>query len=312
MPIHDLGYRAWEGSPRGAATRWAVIAQTGIRLAWKSHWLRRMMFLSWLPAAALGLFIFMFERSNEEPRLRIALRQAADNMPISNEFLQQAVQNPDEGRREAWAWALLTLFRYPQGFLMLLMVGLLAPPLISQDMQSRAFLLYFSRPIERADYLIGKSIVMWFYLAMITTLPALALYVLGVSLSPDLSVVAETWDLPLRILASSIWLLVPTTALALCFSSLTSESRYAAFAWVALWVLGWVSYMTLSALGGGFLIDSQWSLLSVYHTLGRVQTWIFGLERDFNEVAASIMLLIIVTGGSLTLLFLRISSPMRV
>ena len=76
-----------------------------------------------------------------------------------------------------------------------------------------------------------------------------------------------------------------------------------------MWVLGWVAYTTLASVGA---INSQWSLLSLYHTLGRVQTWIFRLERDFSEVFASIMMLIIITGGSLTLLFQRISSPLRV
>ena len=42
MPLHDVGYRPWTGTPRsrGAA---AVIAGTGIRLAFKSRWLRRVL-----------------------------------------------------------------------------------------------------------------------------------------------------------------------------------------------------------------------------------------------------------------------------
>ncbi|MBP86755.1 MAG: hypothetical protein CMJ64_08570 [Planctomycetaceae bacterium] len=311
MPIHDLGYRAWEGKPASHVMRWAVIANTGIRLAWKSYWLRRLMFISWIPVVGMGIFLFIFENSLDHPTERAMLVRFVERNPFIPPL--NLGTSPDEGeaRREAWSSAMLLLFRYPQLVAMLFVVGLIAPTLISGDMQSRAFLLYFSRPIERTDYLIGKSAIVWFYLAMITTLPALALYVLGASLSPDLSVVAYTWDIPLRILGASIWLMLPTTAVALCFSSMTMESRYAAVGWVAIWVLGWVAYGILAPLSGSAL-DSQWSLLSFHHTLGRVQAWIFGVERNFGDVLPSIVMLILVTGGATTLLLQRISSPMRI
>ncbi len=64
------------------------------------------------------------------------------------------------------------------------------------------------------------------------------MYLLGLLLSPDWAAFTSTWDLPLRILGASIVLVVPTTALALAFSSMTQESRYASFGWIATWVFG--------------------------------------------------------------------------
>ena len=80
---------------------------------------------------------------------------------------------------------------------------------------------------------------------MISTVPALGLYLLGVLLSPNLNVVWETWDLPFRILAASAVLVVPTGSLALCLSSMTQETRYAGFAWFAVWILGWFTYVVM-------------------------------------------------------------------
>ena len=156
-----------------------------------------------------------------------------------------ATPEPAQERHQVWSWLLATFFRYPQAVLLVLVVGLIAPPLVAQDVRSRAFLLYFSRPLSRLEYIAGKAATVSGYVLMITTLPALFLYVLGLLLSPGLNVVLHTWDLPLRILASSVVLLLPTVSLALAFSSLTSESRYAGFAWFAVWVLGWVAYMLL-------------------------------------------------------------------
>ena len=319
VPIHDLGYRKWDGTPSPHVMRWAVIAHTGIKLAWRSHWLRRMALLAWIPVVGMGMALFFHETVFTEPEQRAGMLRLLRRSPLGRDLDISPLASAAESRHAIWSWAMLTLFRNPQLVAMLFVVGLIAPTLISRDMQSRAFLLYFSRPIERADYLIGKSAVVWFYLGIITTLPALALYALAVSLSPDLSVIAYTWDLPLRILGASLWLILPTTAVALCFSSMTTESRYAAFAWVAVWVLGWVAYGVLSPRGAGSLtgapigqLESQWSLLSLYHTLGRVQSWIFGVETDFSSVMPSILMLIIVTGGATTLLIQRISSPLRV
>ena len=57
--------------------------------------------------------------------------------------------------------------------------------------------------------------------------------------------------------------------------------------------------------------ESAWTHLSLYHTLGRVQRWVFGFA-DWKDVWVSVVILIGVTVASLTILFHRISAPMRV
>jgi hypothetical protein len=150
---------------------------------------------------------------------------------------------------------------------------------------------------------------------MITTLPAFVLYIAGVMLSPSLSVVLETWDLPLRILVASIVLSLPTASMALMFSSMTTESRYAAFAWFAVWILGNVAFSTVMAFAVAAqrdVVEPGWrTMLSPYHTLGVVQAWIFDLEPPGAAVAPSMVALVAITIGSLILLFHRVSLPIR-
>jgi ABC-type transport system involved in multi-copper enzyme maturation permease subunit len=313
VPIHDLGYRAWQGRLMPEASRFWVIAQTGIRLAGKNRWLRRLLLLAWVPALYLGVAVFLFEQAlANQSYMQVAL-EFVGPFP-GTEVVREALQagDPAVARHTAWTWLLLMFFRYPQGLLMALVVGLIAPPLVAKDVQSRAFLLYFSRPLTRVEYILGKLVVVWAYVMMITTLPALALYVVGVLLSPpDAAVIASTWDLPLRILGASVVLMIPTAALALAFSSLTSRTFYAGFAWFAVWLLGLVAYITLkySAL---LPISEHWVLLSLYHTLGRVQDWVFGLQTSLWAVWPSAMLLAGIAVVSLAVLFRRVSSPMRI
>ncbi len=321
MAVHNLGYRPWSGRRAPHWTRWAVITLTGVRRAWQSRWLRRMLFLAWLPAVWFGVGFFLWEQSLLYPEWRRELTPFIRSMPpnAAVEVLLEGFEQEDPGkaRHAVWAWLLQSFFRYPQGVIMVLVVGLIAPALISQDVRSRAFLLYFSRPLTRGEYVLGKAGTIWVYLLIISTLPALCLYGLGVLLSPHLNVVESTWDLPLRILAASAVLMIPTAALALCFSSLTQESRYAGFAWFALWILGWFTYgvlTTAEAFGQPEALTaatSGWSYLSLYHTLGRVQSWVFGFS-EFREAAGSMVLLAVLTVVSLLVLLRRIAAPMRV
>jgi ABC-2 type transport system permease protein len=328
VPIHSPGYRPWEGQRVAAAMRTGVIASTGVRRTSKSKWLRRMLFVSVLPTLFLSVPLFLFEQAARDPdSTGGAVANVLEDLPSGSPLAKAAAINlanasPEQVefvRHQVWSFLLLTLFRYPQAVMMVLIIGIAAPPLISHDIRSRAFLIYFSKPITRWEYILGKMGTVAFFLAMITTLPALILYFAGVVLSPDLSVLFLTWDLPLRIALASIVLIVPTTSVALMFSSLTTESRYAGFGWFAIWILGSVSYSVLMAFaiatkGGRFdpNTDVGWqTLLSPYHTLGVVQSWIFDMHGKNAPIVLSIVLLVFVTVGSLAIVYRRVSLPMR-
>ena len=326
--VNHLGYRGWNGKLEPGWMRWAVIAAVGVRRSWTSSWLKRMMFLAWLPAVWFAVGFFFWEQAALYPEWRQGMFQFMRGLPPSPAFdqIRDSIQSGDleSSRHTVWAWLLQSFFRYPQGVVMVMVVGMVAPPLISQDIRSRAFLIYFSRPLIRGEYVLGKLASLWVFLSIISTIPALVLYVLGVFLSPNLGVLAATWDLPLRIIGASVVLMLPTSVLALCFSSLTQETRYAGFAWFIVWILGWFTYVAATASqamnAGPFrspeeqvalMEESAWTHLSLYHTLGRVQSWVFGFSK-LEDVVASIAILGAITFISLAIMFRRISAPMRV
>ncbi len=249
MPVHDLGYRAWSGPRMTRLMRPLSVAKGGISLVWRRRWLRMMIIFSWLPILIFGFAIFMFEYAATDPTMKQGVSQALAWQFHRPDLAIAINDNHASTRHDVWAMLILTFFRVPQLLAMVVLVGLIAPMLISYDLRSKAYLMYFSRPLTPTQYIVGKSAVLWFFLSTITAVPALMLYVTGVFLSPDLSVVQDTWDIPLRILGATIVLVVPTTALALCYSSFTSESRYATFSWFATWAMGFVSYGLLTYSG---------------------------------------------------------------
>ncbi len=371
MPIHDVGYRPWNYQKSPVWTRWLIIAQSGIRLTFKSKWIRRVMLFAWLPVLFWASAFFGVEQmlgqnglgasaSNEiltpaeedlilqaivsgnidelKPTLQAAaarklmtqglvdnVREEFENVPFVDDLLNKIETGDAVSIRHAiWSWMLLTFFRYPQGFLILFLVGFIAPSLISRDIRSRAFLLYFSKPIGPLEYVLGKSAILATFIIAVTSLPALVLYLFAVMLSPDLSVVFSTWDIPLRVIASTVFLVVPTTMLALMLSSLTQESRFASFAWFAIWALGhgaWYAVLTSQCIIMGkspfdpevlnSTIVQQWSVISLYNNLGDIQNWVFGFS-SFQDALPGIAALGAITLFSTVFLFRRINANIRV
>ena len=261
MPIHNLGYREWDGERLSGGSRWSVIAGIGIRRAWQSKWLRRIAFVVWAPPLVYGFVIFMFEQVITSPGAPI--HQISEGLEIvmpkeSANAVGAAIDSMDEPTPEElltvirpvfWKTVLLQLQR-SQSIGLIFVVGLIAPPLISQDVRSRAFLLYFSRPLTRLQYIAGKFATVASFLLLVCTLPQLLLYLFAVLLSPDISVVGYTWDLPIRSIVASIVMIVPTTMLALMLSSLTTETRFATFGWFTMWIFGFVAYLVVLRTSG--------------------------------------------------------------
>ena len=140
--VHRLGYRGWNGQLEGGWLRWVVIASVGVRRSWTSSWLKRMLFLAWLPAFWFGAGFFIWEQAALDVEWQLAAGQMMRGLPPTPVFdqIRESVQTGDfeSSRHMVWAWLLQSFFRYPQGVLMVLVVGMVAPPLISQDIRSRA------------------------------------------------------------------------------------------------------------------------------------------------------------------------------
>ena len=164
----------------------------------------------------------------------------------------------------------------------------------------------------RDRYIFGKAATVACYVLVISLLPGAMLYCTGVLLSPDISIVLETWDIPLRILASTATMVIPTTGLGLLLSSLTTETRFASFAWFAVWIFGLFAYLVTSS----FVNDGSHTpleMLSLFHVITNVQGWILDVRVENQiDVLAPLSVLFVLTLVSLTVLYKRVSAPMSV
>jgi ABC-2 type transport system permease protein len=85
---------------------------------------------------------------------------------------------PFEPNADFFFWFLQTTTGL--GFLLVAFIG---PSLISPDLTNNALPLYLCRPLSRAEYVIGKTVVLAWMLSQITWMPGLFLFLLQASLA---------------------------------------------------------------------------------------------------------------------------------
>ena len=322
MPIHNLGYREWDGERESGSSRWTVISGIGIRRAWQSQWLRRIAFVVWAPPLVYGIFIFLFEQflkpnSGMDPRGFLPALAFVLPRELGPQIQALMLSLPDltpeqmlsEVRPLFWKSVMLQLQR-SQSIALVMVVGLCAPSLISHDVRSRAFLLYFSRPLTRAQYILGKFGTVAFFLMITCTLPQLILYLFAVLLSPDISVLAYTWDIPLRVLLASATMIIPTSLLALMFSSLTTESRFATFGWFFIWIFGLAAFTMMVNMNGD-ASETVLRLSFLFLLFNDLSAAILGLTTMTGQLQTQFVFVVALSAICATIIFRKVSAPLR-
>src|SRR5260221_244023 len=107
-------------------------------------------------------------------------------------FLGPAVlADPRHFRVEVWTMA-YNYFMVAELWLSMLLILLIGPNLISQDLRFNALPLYLSRPLRRIDYFVGKLGAIGGLLGMGIVAPAVVAYILGLLFSLDITIIRDT------------------------------------------------------------------------------------------------------------------------
>jgi ABC-type transport system involved in multi-copper enzyme maturation permease subunit len=222
MPIFDQGYQHWKGPLSGHGWRWLAVARHGVRAQLTSRTTRLLMLACWMPAILLVVALALWG----------LLEQQAESVV---EFLRRmlpagVLAQPREYRTAVWTVAYSYFFKAQLAF-SLFMVLVVGPNLISRDLRFNSLPLYFSRPLRRVDYFLGKLAVIGYFLASIVVVPAVVAYLLGVGFSLDLGVVRETYRLLGAGVLYGLVITVSAGTLMLTLSSLSRRSLYVGLAW---------------------------------------------------------------------------------
>jgi ABC-2 type transport system permease protein len=231
MPIFDQGYQHWNGQLHGRAWRWLAIARHGVRIGLSSRYLRLLLLISWLPAILLAIMLCLWGLVEQKSALVATIAPLFESIGGPGILAQ-----PREFRVEIWTLCYTYFLNIELTFAMILLV-LIGPDLISQDLRYNALPLYLSRPLRRIDYYLGKLGVIAAFLGMVIIVPSLLAYVLGLLFSLDLSIVPDTIRILLASIVYGLVIAVSAGTLMLALSSLSRNSRYVALIWLSVWIV---------------------------------------------------------------------------
>jgi ABC-2 type transport system permease protein len=191
VPVYDHRYRGFAGERRTGHFRIWTVARFALADLWKSR-------------LALLLFIVALV----PPLVFAALIYAASNL----ELLAAAGFMIDrEGGDASW----IVIDRQPffwflvwQSSFAFFLAAFIGPTLVAPDLAHNALPLYLSRPVSRAEYILGKLLVLLLPLSAVTWIPGLLLLGLQTSLA-GFGWLGEHWRLvPALFIGSWIWILL--------------------------------------------------------------------------------------------------------
>jgi ABC-2 type transport system permease protein len=234
MPIFDQGYQHWKGQLSGHGWRWLAIARHGVRIGLQGRVFRIVLLISLLPAIVLAAVLCLWSLIERKNDLVAPIAQFLSTMRILG---PSVVADPRHYRLEVWTLCYNYFFSTELTLSMILIV-LVGPSLISQDLRFNALPLYLSRPLRRIDYLLGKLGVIGAFLGLAIIVPCLLTYGLGLLFSLDVTIVRDTYRLLFASVAYGLVIIVCSGMLILALSSLSRNSRYVALFWVSLWIVG--------------------------------------------------------------------------
>ena len=240
MPIYDLSYRHWEGTLRGSAGRWRVIAEAGIRLLLTKRLFTFMLLLCWVPFFVEATYVYV----------ELAMG-AGPGFGIGPWFFQLAF---------AWQTPALVLVTIYAG-----------SGLIASDLAANALPIYFSKPITRTDYIAGKFVVIVSFLALVFLMPVLTLFVFTVGIDPKLEFVKANYWLLGSILVYGTLTVAVISLFILALSSMAKSGRVVGVTFIGVTIISPAIGGVISLITG----SDQMLVLSVARNMTTLSDAIF-------------------------------------
>ncbi len=248
MPIHDQSYRRYTGVREAPGTAWLVITVTGIRTALSKKLFLGVMLFAWAQFLVRAVIFYL---SANFPNLDIL----APSVETFRQFLDL------------------------QELFVLIVTVYVGSGLIANDRRSNALQIYLSKPLSRAEYVVGKLGILLFFLLMVTLLPAMALLFVQMMFSGSLTFVRENLFLipAITLYALVEVLLASFTMLAL--SSLSTSARFTAILYFGAIVFTGALFTILR----GITSSTALAWLSFRANLEQIGDVIFRLQPRFDS-----------------------------
>jgi len=272
MPIHDQGYRRYQGTRAAIGTAWRVMARAGVLTIVTKRVFLGFMLIAWIPFIVRAVSFYVASTIQQASFL-------APNGETFREFLDQ------------------------QGAFVFFVTIYVGAGLIANDRRANALQLYLSKPMTSAEYIAGKLAILFIFLVGVTFLPGMLLLLTQAIFAGSFTFVRNNIYLVPAITLFSLTqvLLASTTMLAL--SSLSKSSRFVAVMYAGLFFFTTALFNALRGITG----RSSFAWLSPSASLEQLGDVMFRLEPRYQlSPALAGLAVAVLIAGSIWILLRRV------
>ena len=272
MPAHTdtlLRYRPWRGVPHGPLVASAALARMSLKLLVR----RRLMW----GLFALALLVFFFFFYAQYLMVWITNQLATETVrfagvPVSarnlSRFLDRLQLNGTDHTFGNFVWY--------QGYVLVIVLALAGSVLVGNDFAHGSLPFYLSKPIGRWHYVLGKCLAVGALINLLTTLPAILLWVEAGLLYDWRSYYLDNFTLLLGVVGYGLVLTVTLSLLTVATAVLVRRTAPMAMIWMGLFAL-------LPMLAGSLVDtpdDAGWRLFDVWNNLYLCGLNCLGADHD--------------------------------
>jgi ABC-type transport system involved in multi-copper enzyme maturation permease subunit len=247
VPIHDQSYRRYGGGRGVPGRSWLVIARAGVISLIKNRVFLGLLAFAWFPFIVRAVQIYVTTNFPQAAML-------APTAQTFRDFLEQ------------------------QDFFVFVMTIWVGAGLIANDRRANALQIYLSKPLMRSEYIAGKAAVLFFFLLLVTWVPAMLLLLVQVMFSGSFAFLQKNLFLFPAITVASLLQVLLATFTMLALSSLSKSSRYVSILYTGIIFFTGAIYGVLWGITGSTSV----SWVSPVTSLAQVIDVIFRLPPRYT------------------------------
>jgi len=292
--IRKQGYRHWEGEYTGHAMRWWTVARQALRAVIYSKMrlagLLLFIMVVWAFYFFYGIFWF-FGGASAGDELFFNISNCRDADCTLRQNLYDTVR--------AWQILFVPIF-----------IGMVAAPLVSNDLRSNAPYIYLSKPLLRRDYILGKLAAVGVMALPVTVFPNLFVWLMAMGSRDKFTKIDHPYEILFEMIYVQLIILVVISLLFLAASSLTKK-WWVAFAGITggYYLLFIISNMLQDILARPPARQArEWLLASPATNIINFAKTIYERPPGPPSWEVSLLLLILLGGGALAIFLWKMLS----
>ncbi len=241
MAIHDQNYVRYDGvlKENGA---WWVIARTSF-LTYLSFLRTKLVILAlWAMGPGIALVLIILEYA------------------VSGQVARFTEPSPPSGSYVAY-------FLQVQAFSLAVLFAASGCGVISEDLRFRTFQLYFSKPLSRPDYAIGKSLGLFMLGSLVSVIPAVVVGTMRTAFFYQNDYFKDVLQQSAIGIGLSAAITAVITGIVVGLSALTPRTGYVVLSWIGVIFVPLIMSGIVAVATGGADWALLWSLTGAFHVV---------------------------------------------